>query len=155
VAGTFSPTATSAVYKNTGSTINFNGPGSQTIPALSYNNLSISGTRGSNTITFTADSMHIAGSFAPTADAVTYSQSGTIFDFNGSSPQTIPAFTYNSLVFSNSGTKSISSSIISNNNFVNRTASSITIDAGNTVQIIGLLNNAGTIVNNGTVKAGN
>ena len=155
VAGTFSLTATSAVYKNTGSTIHFNGNGSQTIPALSYNNLSISGTRGSNTITFAADSMHIAGSFAPTADAVTYSQSGTIFDFNGSSPQTIPAFTYNSLVFSNSGTKSISSSIISNNNFVNRTASSITIDAGNTVQIIGLLNNAGTIVNNGTVKAGN
>ncbi|MFZ4619625.1 MAG: hypothetical protein ACOYNS_03640 [Bacteroidota bacterium] len=157
ISGTFNPSATfsSGTYSTLGSTIEFNGTGAQSVPALTYNHLTISGARGSSTVTLASDTLHIAGSFTPSATAVSYSQSGTIFDFNGLSAQSIPAFTYNSLVFSRAGTKTISASVTSSNDLVNRSNSNITIGAGVTVQINGSLNNAGTIINDGTVIAGN
>lgn len=158
VAGTLNPNSTfsSGTYSLKGSTLDFNAAGAQTIPALNYNNLTISGARSNNTITFSSsDTIGISGTFNPAATSVSsYSQSSVIFEFNGTSAQAIPAFTYNSLVFSGAGTKTISSSITSSNNFVNQSGSSINI--GNvTVQVNGSLNNAGTIFNDGTVITGN
>lgn len=157
IAGTFAPNATfsSGSFGTKGTTIEFNGSGAQTIPAFSYHNLTLSGARSSNTITFSnSDTIHIAKTFDPSATSVSYSQSGVIFNFSGTEEQTIPAFTFNSLAFSNAGTKTISAPIISNNNFINRIGS--TVNIGNTtVQINGTLNNAGTIVNDGTVQTGN
>ncbi len=43
VANTFSPAASTTSYITTGSTINFNGSGGQTIPAFSFNNITVSG----------------------------------------------------------------------------------------------------------------
>ena len=53
VAGTFtnSSTYTGSSLVTTGSTINYNGTGAQTIIAFNYNNLSISGARTSNSVT--------------------------------------------------------------------------------------------------------
>ena len=157
IAGTFSAAATftSGTYSTTGSTIEFNGNGAQTIPAFQYYNLTLSGARGGNGLTFAnSDTIHIAKTFDPSASGTSYTQTGTIFDFNGTTAQLLPAFTYNSLVFSNAGTKSISSSITSSNNFINRAASTLSI--GNvTVQVNGILNNAGTIINDGIIQTGN
>jgi hypothetical protein len=157
VAGALSLAATfsSGTYGLSGSTLNFNGSGAQTIPALNFANLTISGPRGGSTVTFSSsDTIGIARTLTLSATSVSYSQSGTIFEFNGSTAQTVPAFTFNSLVFSGSGTKTISSAVTSSNDLVNRAGS--TLDIGNvTVQVNGTLNNAGTIVNNGTVQTGN
>jgi hypothetical protein len=43
IANTFSPAASTTSYTTTGSTFNFNGSGAQTIPAFSFNNISVSG----------------------------------------------------------------------------------------------------------------
>ena len=43
VANSFSPAASTTSYTTTGSTINFNGSGGQTIPAFSFNNITVSG----------------------------------------------------------------------------------------------------------------
>lgn len=157
VAGTLSPNATftSGVFSLAGSTVVFNGTGAQTIPALNYQHLTISGARGGATVTVSnTDTVGIAGTFTPSATAVVYAQTGAIFEFNGTSAQTVPAFTYNGLVLSNSGTKSITTDITSSNDLVNRAGTTVNIGAVN-VQVLGTLTNAGTIVNDGTVQTGN
>ena len=154
---TFSPTATFSTggFVITSSTFNFNGSGAQTVPAFNYHHLSISGDRGGNSVTLSStDTVAIAGTFTPILTGTSYIQSGVIFEFNGNSAQSLPAFTYNSIVFSGSGIKTISSNITSNNDFINRAGSAVNI--GNiSVQINGTLNNAGSIVNNGTIQTGN
>ncbi|HYK76556.1 MAG TPA: G8 domain-containing protein, partial [Daejeonella sp.] len=81
ISGTFNPTATSTTYTITGSTVNFNGSGTQSIPAnFSFNNLSTStgGIKsagspvtvqgnlsiGSNTTLATGAALNVAGNFS-------------------------------------------------------------------------------------------
>src|SRR5439155_559640 len=99
VAGTFAPG--SNAYTITGSNVDFNGTGAQTIPAFNYNNLTSSST-GARTIASTS-SRDDAGTFTPGADA--YTISGSTVELHGTGPQTIPAFNYCSLPSSSSGAR--------------------------------------------------
>ena len=67
VAGTFTP-GTNA-YTVTGSTVNFNGAGAQTIPAFAYNNLTSSST-GARTLA-SSGTVGVAGTFTPGTNAYT------------------------------------------------------------------------------------
>lgn len=99
----------------TGSTIDFNGTGSQSIPAaFNYNNLTISNTRtGANNVTLSsAGTVSVSGTFNPAATFGTggYVVTNTTVNFCGTSSQTIPAFNYNNLTSSSSGARVLASS---------------------------------------------
>lgn len=95
IQGTFTP-PTTAYGEVTGNTIVFNGGGTQTIPAFSYNNLSSSGTGAR--ILDPSDVIDISGIFDPGTNL--YTVEGSTVNFNGGSPQAIPAFTYYNLTSS-------------------------------------------------------
>jgi hypothetical protein len=107
IAGTFTP-GTAVGHTITGSTIDFNGTGAQTIPAFSYNNLTISGAHAANNITLAnGGTIAIAGAFSPTATFAggVYVITNSTIDFNGAGSQTIPAFNYNNITSSNAGAR--------------------------------------------------
>lgn len=106
IAGTFSPGTNS--YTITNSTINFNGTGTQTIPAFNYHNLTSSNTGAR--ILANSGTIGIAGTF--TKGTNTYTTTGSTIEFNGSSNQGIPSFNYHNLVSSNTGPRTIASQII-------------------------------------------
>ncbi|MBN4066120.1 T9SS type A sorting domain-containing protein [Candidatus Amoebophilus asiaticus] len=95
VAGTFTPGTNT--YTITGSTIEFNSTGSQTIPAFNYNNLS-SANGGGRTLA-SSGTIGIAGTF--TEGGSTHTVTGSTVDFNGSTTQSIPNFNFNNLTVSN------------------------------------------------------
>ncbi|TCC96935.1 beta strand repeat-containing protein [Pedobacter hiemivivus] len=82
-------------------TVGFIGGTAQTIPAYNYYNLTSSST-GSRTLAGTG-TIGIANTFSPGTN--TYTITGSTVNFNGSEPQTIPAFNYNQLTLSNAGLK--------------------------------------------------
>ena len=104
IAGAFSPG--SNTYTITGNTIEFNGSGSQTIPAFNYNNLTSSNT-GARTLA-SSGTIGIAGAF--TTGTNSYTVTGNTIDYNGSSSQTISAFNYNNLTSSSIGARILASS---------------------------------------------
>lgn len=109
VAGTFTPGA-AVGHTITGSTINFNGTGAQSIPAFSYDNLTISGARTTNNVTLiNAGTIFVAGTFNPTATFTSgnYVVTGNTINFNGGGAQTIPAFNYNNLTSSSTGSRTL------------------------------------------------
>lgn len=88
-------------------TVNFNGAGAQTVDAQNYGNLIIS-TNGTRTITFVnGGTIKVSGAFTPTSTTTTYVVTNNTFEFNGSGPQTITAFTYYHLVISVAGAKTV------------------------------------------------
>ncbi len=101
VAGTFSPTATftSGTFVITGNTINFNGAGSQTISAFTYNNLT-SSNNGARTLA-SSGIIRIANLFTPGTN--TYTLTGSTVEYNGTAAQTLPSgfTTYNNLTLNN------------------------------------------------------
>ena len=102
VLGVFSPTSSTTTYTITGSTLDFNGSGAQTVPAFNYNNLTIT-LNGTRTITLAGSgTVGIAGTFSPAAGATSYTLTGSTVDFNGSGAQNIPAFTFNNLTVTTS-----------------------------------------------------
>jgi uncharacterized repeat protein (TIGR01451 family) len=107
IAGTFTPSATftSGAYVRTGNTIDYNGTGVQTIAPFDYNNLTVSGARGGAAVTLgNSDTIAVAGTMSLTATSVTFTNTGSIVDFNGTGAQTIPAFNFNKLRFSGART---------------------------------------------------
>jgi predicted outer membrane repeat protein len=135
VSGTFNPNGVTSGHTITGSTIDFNGTGAQTVPVFSFNNLTISGARGGATVTLAAGTIGVAGTFNPSATAVVYSIAGNTFDFNGSGAQSIAPFNYNNLTISG-----------------NRGGSAVTLGAG-TIGIAGVFNPS--VTNNTFVTTGN
>ena len=102
IKGIFTPG--SGGFTVSGSSIDYNGTGAQTIAAFTYNNLSISGARTTNNITLASSgTIDVAGAFSTTATfgAGTYVNTGSTFNFSGASGQSIPAFNYNNLSSSN------------------------------------------------------
>lgn len=88
-------------------TVDYIGAGNQTVDAHDYGNLVIS-TNGSRTVTFiNGGTIGVSGVFTPTTVTTTYVVTGNIFDYNGSGAQTVTAFSYNDLVISNAGAKTI------------------------------------------------
>src|SRR5439155_23162063 len=104
VAGVFTP-GTNA-HTITGSTLGFNGAGSQTIPAFSYQNLT-SSSSGARTLA-SSGTVGVAGAFTPGTN--TYTIAGSTLDFNGAGSQTIPAFNYLNLTSSSAGARTLASS---------------------------------------------
>lgn len=109
----------------TSGTVNYNGSGAQTINAYKFWNLTISNDHGANNVTLVSvNTIGIANAFSPIATFTSggYVITNNTIDFNGTGPQTIPAFSYfnltissvrttNSVTFSNSGTVGIAGAL--------------------------------------------
>lgn len=146
IAGTF--TAGTNTYTTTGSTIDLNGGGAQSIPALNYNNLTLS---NAGVKTFDADTTGISGVLSVTGTAIAKATTNfATVKYNGSASQTITPMTYYGLDISSTG-GTVSGSDITLTNFsmnsglVDLNATTLAIPGTTTC-------NAGTI-NNGTVTA--
>ncbi len=85
IAGTFSPGSATA-HTITGSTIDFNGTGAQTLPSFSYNHLATSNGGGINLGTGTA--INVAGNWTNNETGTVTPGTGTV-TFNGTVTQTI------------------------------------------------------------------
>lgn len=99
IAGAFTPGTNS--YTITGSTVDFNGSSSQTIPDFDFNNLTSSSTGAR--VLVNGGSIGIAGAFTPGTNS--YTVTGNTVEFNGSGSQTIPDFDFNNLTSSSSGAR--------------------------------------------------
>src|SRR5205823_4384750 len=84
ISGTFTPGSGS--YTVTGSTVDFNGSGAQTVTAFNYNHLTSSST-GARTLA-SSGTIGIAGTFTPGTNS--YTITGSTIDFNGGT-QSVPA----------------------------------------------------------------
>ncbi|MBN4066145.1 T9SS type A sorting domain-containing protein, partial [Candidatus Amoebophilus asiaticus] len=108
VSGTFTPGTNT--YTITGSTIEYNGTGTgnkaQTISAFDYNNLS-SSSIGDRKLASTG-TIGIYGTFTPGINNYT-AITGSTIEFKSNSGQTIPAFNYDGLTSSGSGTRTLAS----------------------------------------------
>src|SRR6185436_8475019 len=140
VAGAFTPG--SNAYTVTGSTVNFNGAGAQTIPAFGYDNLTSSST-GARTLA-SSGTVGVAGAFTPGTNA--YTVTGSTVSFNGSGAQTVPAFTFNNLTDANTGgTASMSGAVTVNG--------ALTVNASAVLDTTTfLLTAGGTYANNGQIR---
>lgn len=145
ICGTFTPGA--GGYTITGSTVNFNGTGAQTVNAFSYNNLSISGARTTNNVTLAAATINVAGTFNPTATFTTgnYINTGNTFNYNGADGQTIAAFNYNNLsstnntrILQNTGTVGIAGTFTTGTGAYTSTGSTVSFN-GSGAQTIPVL----------------
>jgi hypothetical protein len=168
ISGTFTP-GTATGHTITNNTINFNGSGTQTVPAFTYFNLTSSNT-GFRTLA-SSGIIKIAGTFTPGTNA--YTITGSTVEYNGTSAQTLPAAftTYNNLSLNNTagttgfagltvtglievkaGTFTSSSSTY--NNVQIDTGATLAATAGSTINVSGSwTNNGGTFTpNTGTVN---
>lgn len=144
VAGTLSLTASAVSYSVTGSIVDFNGTGAQTVPAFNYDDLRISGARTINSVTFASgDTIGVADSltFAATFTSGGYGTTGSKIAYNGTGTQTIVPFAYYDLSVSNS-----------------RGANNVVFIPDDTVKISGSLrisaafSGGGIVFTNGTVE---
>jgi hypothetical protein len=116
ICGTF--TRGAGTYTLTGSTINYNGSGVQTISAGTYNNLTISNARGGSALTLGAGTIDVAGTFDPSpASAYTVTVGTNVFNFSSAGAQPIPAFFYYSITNSGNGNRTWASSGVIDINF--------------------------------------
>ncbi len=158
IAGAFTPSATftSGNYITTNNTINFNGTGAQTINAFNYNNLTLSGARGNeNIILENGNYIRVAGAFVNSASLYNVINTNNTFEYNGSTAQTVTPFTYNNLILSGSGAKTVSSSQTANGNVTQQAGTALTIDGIVVWQIDGLLSTQTNFINNGEIIIGN
>jgi hypothetical protein len=120
--GTF--IAGSNVYTITpGSTVEFAGASTQSIPAIQYFNLSSTGASSRN---INAGHTRVNGNFTPGTNTYSVNASSTL-NFNGNSAQAIPAFNYASMAFSGSGIKTLNGNINVSGNITN---SGATVNGG-------------------------
>lgn len=156
ISGSFTPGTNS--YTVTGSTVDFNGTGAQTVPAFNFENLTVSGARTTNSVTFVnGGTIGIAATFTNSASFTTdgFISTNNTVDYNGGGAQSVVAITYGHLIFSNSGMKTISSSMTVQGNLTVSSGSSGTVDASVVLQINGNMDLTGSITNNGTINVGN
>jgi hypothetical protein len=146
VAGTFTPGTNT--YTSTGSTIDYNGGGIQTIATFNYDNLTLS---NAGVKTFSAGTTGVAGTLAlaGTATANATTNSSTI-SYNGSTNQTMATLTYYGLNVSSTGgvVTGINTTVANfsiNSGTVDLSSFTLTITSTSTFT-------AGTI-NNGTVTS--
>ncbi len=131
-------------FTTSGSTIDFNGSGSQTIPSFTYFNLTCSNI-GSRILDNTA-TIYIEEIFTPGANS--YTVTGSTVEYMSTSAQTIAGFDYNNLTIAGNGTKTASddisvSGILSlNNDLLNST---FTLTMGNNSTTIGTSEVIGTV----------
>lgn len=126
-------TASAPTFGNlqAGSTVGYSGTIDQAITATNYSNLVLN---GSGLRTFPASLVGISGQF--TTNSYVAANSGSIISFNGTSPQTLPSFTFDSLIISNTNGVTTQGGAV--NIVVNKglnIAQNFTIDAGDNVQL--------------------
>lgn len=146
IAGAFTPGTNT--YTVTGSTIDYNAAGAQTIAAFNYNNLTLS---NSGVKTFASGTSGIASavSTAGSATANATTNSSTI-SYNGSTNQTISALTYHGLNISSTGGTVTG---------INTTVTNFSIDSGTldlntfTLTTTGTATYTAGTINNGTVTS--
>jgi hypothetical protein len=137
-------------------TIDYNGSGAQTIGALNYYNLSISGDHGNQQISLAnGDTVRVAGSFANSATNAVFISTNNTFEYNGTAAQTIVPFFYNNLVLSGNGSKSLIASQTASGNVLQRSGTALTVNSGVIWQIDGVLITDQNFVNGGEVIIGN
>ena len=96
-------------------TVDYNSTGSQSISAINYGGLTISGARGSSNVTFPdGGTVGVAGIFNPSATFSTggYLTANNTFVYNGSALQAAPAFRHAYLTISNAAGVSMSGDVI-------------------------------------------
>ncbi|MBP7262308.1 MAG: hypothetical protein KBB37_13570 [Bacteroidia bacterium] len=102
-------------------------------------NISMAGTAERNAINFTnGGTLKVAGTMS---GGTIVSGTGTV-EFNSSGSQSIPAYTYNNIIISGSGTKSLSGALSVNG--LNISAGDLSIGA-NTLTVNGTISGSGTI----------
>ena len=102
LSGSGTPLVNSGTFTCSTSTVSFSSASSTNIPALNYYNLTLTG--GARVFAASGE-IGIANIFTPGAGGFTVT--GSTVNFNGLGAQTIPAFTFNDLVLSGSGAKTI------------------------------------------------
>ena len=139
-------------------TIVYNGPGGQAVEGINYHNLVLS---NAGTKTLASGTVGIANSLTITGTAaVDATTNADTVNYDGSGAQTVQAINYNSLVFSNNGTKTFAadttgiagSLAVSGSATANATTNATTINYNGTgSQVVGAINyrnlrlsNAGT-----------
>lgn len=127
--GTFSP--------QPGSTVSFTSSTPSTVPSADYGNLSTSG-NGTKTLSGT---IRISGTFSPSATA--HVVTGSTIEFNGSSAQNIPGFTFNNLTTSGNSAKSLTGNVRVDG-ATTLTNGTLAIGA-NTLTVNGTVSGAGTM----------
>jgi hypothetical protein len=150
IANTFTP-GTATGHTITGSTIDFNGSGTETIPAFSYNNLTSSNS-GNRTLA-NGGTIKIAGTFTPGIN--TYDVSNNTVEFNGASAQTMSSsvsFTYNNLTINNSAGVTVGT-VVAGTTTVNGTLTLTTGALTNGVNNTLTLGNGATIIRSGGTLA--
>ena len=117
-----------------GSTVGYSGSGiAQSVTAANYYNLTLSGSGARN---FPTGVVGIANQF--TTNSYTAAGTNTVVSFNGTSPQTIPPFTYDSLIVNNTNgclTQGGGSAVIVNKGM--NVLQNFTVDAGDLVTLAG------------------
>ncbi|HET6224877.1 MAG TPA: T9SS type A sorting domain-containing protein [Bacteroidia bacterium] len=137
IAGTFTPSVvfTTGSYITTNSTIDFNGSGSQTIPAFAYNNLT-SSSSGARTLSATG-TIDVKGTFTPGTNS--YTITGSTINYSAASAaQTVAAFNYYNLTISGS-----------------RSSSNVTFANGGTVGVSNVLTTSATFTSGSYVFTNN
>ncbi|RWW91745.1 beta strand repeat-containing protein, partial [Flavobacterium cerinum] len=131
IANAFTPGTNT--YIITGSTVNFNGTGSQIIPMFNYNQLTLS---NAGLKTFNTGTTGIAGILAVTEGATTNTAANTsTISYNGPTDQTVTTIPYYNLDAANSGgIVTLLDAVINNNLSV--TSGTVSIGTNTTVQKI-------------------
>ena len=122
---TFSGTFTNTGTFTTSGTVIYNGSSAQTITTLTYNNLTLSNTGAK---TFASGTTSIAGTLSISGGAVDAATNSPTIVFNGSSQQTVPAFTSYKLTINNSNGISLSGNVAVTNTLT-LTSGNITTNA--------------------------
>lgn len=102
LSGAGTPLVNSGTFTCSTSTVSFSNAASTNVPALNYYNLTLTG--GARVLANSGE-IGIANTFTPGAGGFTVT--GSTVNFNGLGAQTIPAFTFNDVILSGSGAKTI------------------------------------------------
>jgi len=139
IAGSFTLTAGTADATANATTLEFDGTGAQTLAAINYDNLSITGTRAATpAITLASGIIGIKSAFTVSPiNPVTYVTTGNAVNYNGTLAQTITAFNYNDLTTS-----------------ATRGTNNITLASSGTIGVFGAFNPTATFAGGGYVVTG-
>ncbi|MBI3585648.1 MAG: hypothetical protein HY088_00775, partial [Ignavibacteriales bacterium] len=142
----------------TGGTVGYTGAtGSQTVNALSYFNLTLS---GAATKTIAAGTTSISGNFTVSGGSVDATTNNTTINFNGTGSQAVAAINYKNLTFSNTGTRTFASGTIGiagdfivTGGTTDATTNSTTVDFnGSGAQAVAAVNYYNLTMSNGGTK---